>query len=146
MVQAPNFDSIKAGIVKFLFGSCWVFILASCNDAHDDKIAKFSYQIKDYIHQLGSNQKFAYADSLKYERNYPLCAQAYDKILASQDLDQNDHIYALNQAAFAHLTMDQDSLAGDLLKELETVKENFSELQAADFLFNQGLLHLYLTE
>lgn len=144
MVQAPNFDSIKAGIVKFLFGSCWVFILASCNDAHDDKIAKFSYQIKDYIHQLGSNQKFAYADSLKYERNYPLCAQAYDKILASQDLDQNDHIYALNQAAFAHLTMDQDSLAGDLLKELETVKENFSELQAADFLFNQGLLHLHL--
>jgi len=146
MVQAPNFDSIKAGIVKFLFGSCWVLILVSCNDAHGDKIAKFSYQIKDYIHQPGSNKKFAYADSLKYENNYPLCAQAYEKILASKGLDSNDHIYALNQAAFAYLAMDKDSLAGHLLRELETVKENFSELQAADFLFNQGLLHLHLVK
>ena len=146
MVQAPNFDSIKAGIVKFLFVSCWVFTLASCNDAHGDKIAKFSYQIKDYIHQAGSNKKFAYADSLKYERNYPLCAQAYDKILASKGLDSNDHIYALNQATFAYLTMDEDSLAGHLLRELETLKENFSELQEADFLYNQGLLNLHLVK
>lgn len=146
MVQAPNFDSIKAGIVKFLFGSCWVFILASCNDAPDDKIAKFSYQIKDYIHQSGSNKKFAYADSLKYERNYPLCAQAYEKILASKGLDSNDHIYSLNQAAFAYLAMDKDSLAGHLLSELETGKENFSELQEADFLYNQGLLNLHLVK
>jgi CHAT domain-containing protein len=144
MFQIPIFDSNLAGFFKVLFLSFWVFMLTSCLDTHQDKLRDFSYQIKDYIHQSKTEKKFAYADSLKYERNYPLCTKAFRYILAHKPLNKEDSIYALNQIVFAYLKMDKDSLAEYFVQQLERIKGDFSEVQKADFLFNQGLLHLHL--
>jgi CHAT domain-containing protein len=130
-----------------LFLWLWMMLSCfSCNPHEQDRLAKFSYLIKDYVHQPKTNTKFAQADSLKYARNYPLSKEAFLQLFKSSHLSKPERIYALNQAAFTCLKMDEDGQATILLQELEKLQVDFSPLQKADYLFNRGVLYLHLIQ
>ena len=67
-------------------------------------------EIIDAIHAHGVNDVFKDADIYKYRQDYPKALSAFEKLL-SRDLKPNEKKYALNQAAYISLRMNDDSSA-----------------------------------
>jgi CHAT domain-containing protein len=99
--------------------------------------------IKDYIHRTDDGVVFQEADTLRISMKFELSLAKFNAILASESLNKEQRIYALNQVTYLHLKMHQDSLATLCMKKTEALFpdiEKISKGAQADFWLNKGIL------
>ncbi|NJN35047.1 MAG: hypothetical protein HC817_13105 [Saprospiraceae bacterium] len=76
-------------------------------------------EIIDAVHEKAINTLFQEADAYKYAQNYPKAIIEFQKIVSKKGVSISERQYALNQLAFIHLTMNEDSLAHTWLEKLD---------------------------
>lgn len=118
--------------------------ITSCN--RQDSLAKFPHLVRDYIHSSESGNRFAKADSLKYEQSYFAAAAAFENLLGKKSISAEERIYASNQLAFIYLKLWENAKAQALIEQVERLYPRLLGAQAGDLWFNKGVLALHLIQ
>jgi CHAT domain-containing protein len=93
----------------------------------------------DAVHEPNSRNVFYQADAYKYAHNYKAAKLEFDKI-RPQLTDHNDQLYAHNQLTFIALEMNNDSLAGEYLRQIEPqILPQTPPSVKTDFFYNKGV-------
>lgn len=143
MNNNPALGSHKLQLVRLLL-IAMILGITSCN--RQDKLAKFSYLVKDYIHSSKSGNLFAQADSLKYEQDYATAALAFKNLLEKKSISKEERIYASNQLALIYLKLWKNAEAQALIEQLGRTYPKLLDVQAGDFWYNKGVLALHLIQ
>ncbi|MBK9492836.1 MAG: hypothetical protein IPO07_31675 [Haliscomenobacter sp.] len=98
--------------------------------------------IKDHAHTPELNASFQEAFSLKYKRDYPAAARAFETMLKDRNIERSTQIDVLNQLGFIYLEMRDTTAAITLLDKLAKLESDFNAFQRADYLYNVGVLNL----
>ncbi len=105
---------------------------------YDEKLFVQS-EIIDAVHAHGINAVFREADNYKYQQDYHKALTAFEKLL-KQNLKPADKIYALNQAAYINLRMNDDSSASRYIQLLSAEKMPVTgSVDEADYNYNVGV-------
>ncbi|WP_169315681.1 CHAT domain-containing protein [Haliscomenobacter hydrossis] len=98
--------------------------------------------IKDHAHTSELNASFQEAFSLRYKRDYPAAARAFETGLKDNTIGQSTQIDVLNQLGFIYLEMSDTTAAIPLLDKLAKLESDFNSFQRADYWYNLGVLNL----
>ncbi len=98
--------------------------------------------IKDRAHTPELNASFQEAFSLRYQRNYPAAARAFESVLKDKTIGRSTQIDVLNQLGFIYLEMGDTAAAIPLLDKLAKQESDFNAFQRADYWYNLGVLNL----
>jgi CHAT domain-containing protein len=115
----------------------FITLLLSCSQK------KVSPLVKDSIHAKEWISTFQNADIAKYDQNFPKAKALFESFI-TENLSEENKIYAHNQLIFCQLNMNQDSLAGIAMQQLEAFQSDTSQwtvANKADFYFNKGVLN-----
>jgi CHAT domain-containing protein len=102
----------------------------------------FIPEIADYPHKSGINKLFKAADEAKYNQDYRKSAALFRGLL-SVPLSTADSQYLLNQLAYVHLSMNEDSAAEHWIQLLSDKMRPLSKDALADYNYNIGVLNYH---
>ena len=98
--------------------------------------------IKDHAHTAELKAPLQDAFSLRYQRNYPAAARAFESVLKDKTIGRSTQIDVLNQLGFIYLEMGDTAAAIPLLDKLAKQESDFNAFQRADYWYNLGVLNL----
>ena len=98
--------------------------------------------IKDHAHTAELKAPLQDAFSLRYQRNYPAAARAFESVLKDKTIGRSTQIDVLNQLGFIYLEMGDTTAAIPLLDKLAKQESDFNAFQRADYWYNLGVLNL----